>query len=84
MQSALTLVPSQTTADLTSVDVEPDRRPVRSGDVALEILRAAQAGNVQGIEKFVKHYEKPVFAFVSRRGCIARSVSSRHSGASPI
>jgi RNA polymerase sigma-70 factor (ECF subfamily) len=41
-------------------------RPARKGDIDSAILKAAQAGDPRAIEEFVLHYQRPVFAFLSR------------------
>lgn len=41
-------------------------RPAQKGDIDGETLAAAQSGNAQAIERFVRHYQGPVFAFLSR------------------
>lgn len=41
-------------------------RAAAGSDVDVETFRAAQAGDEAALERFIRHYERPVFAFLSR------------------
>jgi RNA polymerase sigma-70 factor (ECF subfamily) len=53
-----------TVAFLASSDVPAPASP--QGEIDATTLRDAQAGDPQALERFIRHYERTVFAFLSR------------------
>jgi RNA polymerase sigma-70 factor (ECF subfamily) len=64
MESALPN--SESPPDPTRTHERPRRGAGQPCDVDLSTLGAAQAGDAAAIERFVLHYQGPVFAFLSR------------------
>lgn len=55
-----------TVALMQRVQPHPEGPAPTSGEIDPTVLLSAQRGNAAALESFVRHYQRPVFAFLSR------------------